>query len=268
MKRKEDLRSLAFVATVLAFQLWVVFASAGLNTVTLAALFLLNIFLVFIISLVNHNHRHCVIFKSTFWNEITNIAISFIILAPSARLHAVHLLNHHAHYDSDQDWTSYKIATKHQRGILRAFEFLKKACVNMFKLRPTLALTEELKKNLKQERMALLLYSLVLLFASPMMFICWLLPSCLLGLLLLLLGNLLNHDGCELQSKFDHSRNFLSKTENYFFCNNGFHTAHHIRPGMHWSDYPEFHAQEVAPSMKPEFNQSSFMVYLLSRYIK
>jgi fatty acid desaturase len=177
-------------------------------------------------------------------------------------------LNHHAHYDSDQDWASYKIVTKHPRGILRAFEFLKKACVNMFKLRPTLALTEELKKNLKQERTALMFYSLVLLMASPVMFIAWLLPSCVLGLLLLLLGNLLNHDGCELQSKFDHSRNFISKTENYFFCNNGFHTAHHIRPGMHWSDYPQFHAQEVGPHMKQEFNQPSFIVYLLSRYIK
>jgi len=44
------------------------------------------------------------------------------------------------------------------------------------------------------------------------------------------------HDGCDAESEYDHSRNFTSPLFNWFICDNGFHTAHHNRPALHWSE--------------------------------
>ncbi|WP_158278815.1 fatty acid desaturase [Leucothrix arctica] len=37
------------------------------------------------------------------------------------------------------------------------------------------------------------------------------------------------------------SRNNLNKLHNIMHGNLGYHTAHHLRPGLHWSKLPEFH---------------------------
>ena len=50
--------------------------------------------------------------------------------------------------------------------------------------------------------------------------------------------NLLQHDGCDEKSEYNHSRNFVGKLVNWFTYNNGYHTIHHMEPGLHWSLLP------------------------------
>src|SRR5690606_3406264 len=69
--------------------------------------------------------------------------------------------------------------------------------------------------------------------------------------------NLLQHDGCDADSEYNHSRNFVGAVVNYFTFNNGFHTIHHMRPGLHWSLLPAAHAREVAPHIHPKLDQPS-----------
>ena len=38
---------------------------------------------------------------------------------------------------------------------------------------------------------------------------------------------------------------------NYLTCNLGLHTAHHLRPNVHWSQLPEVHA-EIRDKIPPE----------------
>jgi len=74
--------------------------------------------------------------------------------------------------------------------------------------------------------------------------------------------NLLQHDGCDADSRYNHSRNFVGTVVNWFTYNNGYHTIHHHRAGLHWSLLPAAHAKEIAPHIHPNLDQSSMLAYL------
>lgn len=269
MKNFSDIRSLIFLNIAWAFQLAVMFLpSESSSPLVLSVLFLLNVIFVLQASLINHNHRHCGIFSLPALNRCVDRIISLILLSPSTRLHAVHMFNHHTHYRSgEKDWASYKLVNKHASGFLRSLEYLRISSREMFKNRPTLNLPEELRGNQRVERVFIFVYVGILLFINPLMTLFWLIPSCMIGLFALLLANLVNHDHCNLESEFNHSRNFHSRIENWFFCNNGYHTAHHLKPALHWSKYPEFHKRELLKKMDSKLNEGSLLVYSLKNYL-
>jgi len=78
--------------------------------------------------------------------------------------------------------------------------------------------------------------------------------------------NYIQHVHCDPWSKHNHSRNFVSPTNNYFVFNGGFHTVHHEHPGVHWSRYPALHAQ-IAHEIHPALNESSIVGYTVKQYI-
>jgi fatty acid desaturase len=79
--------------------------------------------------------------------------------------------------------------------------------------------------------------------------------------------NFLQHDGCDPDHPVNHSRNFVGKVFNWFALNNGYHTIHHMVPGMHWSLLPAAHAARVAPTIHPELAQASLAVYLFKAFV-
>jgi fatty acid desaturase len=58
----------------------------------------------------------------------------------------------------------------------------------------------------------------------------------------------LNHYGCNEHSDnpYEHANNSLSARFNGWTHNFGYHTAHHIRPGAHWTELPEIHRMIVS----------------------
>lgn len=79
--------------------------------------------------------------------------------------------------------------------------------------------------------------------------------------------NFLQHDGCDENHPVNHSRNFVGKLFNYVTFNNGFHGAHHMMPGLHWSLLPKYHAENLAPTIHPALDQPSLLAYLFKAFI-
>jgi fatty acid desaturase len=64
--------------------------------------------------------------------------------------------------------------------------------------------------------------------------------------------NYFQHVETDAYSEWNHSRNFVSPVLNVLLFNNGYHTVHHLKPGVHWSHLPELHAQyerHIHPSL-------------------
>jgi fatty acid desaturase len=79
--------------------------------------------------------------------------------------------------------------------------------------------------------------------------------------------NMLQHDGCDENSEHNHSRNFVGKLVNWWTYNNGYHSIHHLEPGLHWSLLPAEHAKRVAPFIHPNLDQPSLLAYLFRTFV-
>ena len=78
--------------------------------------------------------------------------------------------------------------------------------------------------------------------------------------------NLLQHDGCDQDSDFNHSRNFVGSVVNWCTFNNGYHSIHHMKASLHWSLAPAAHAKKVQPFIHPALEQASLLTYLWRTY--
>ena len=78
--------------------------------------------------------------------------------------------------------------------------------------------------------------------------------------------NYLQHVHTDPWSRYNHSRNFVSKFGNWLAFNNGYHTVHHERPGLHWSKLPEAHAQ-IRDLIDAELNQKTLIGFCLKTYV-
>lgn len=198
----------------------------------------------FWICVINHNHKHAPVFLNESLNSIFEILISISIFAPASRLHAVHMWNHHSHYrELDSDWSSYHLAGS-GAGLVRGLRYLGRASLRMARNRNSLSLPAEEVVRIRRQRLALMAYAAFAIIWNPL-FALGLWVACTFGLGILLLTNLANHDGCDVRSSVDHSRDFLNRIENRIFFNSGYHTAHHLRPSAHWTELPAVHQQFI-----------------------
>jgi fatty acid desaturase len=78
--------------------------------------------------------------------------------------------------------------------------------------------------------------------------------------------NHVQHDGCDPDSEYNQARNFTGRWLNWWVFNNGFHTAHHLRPGLHWSRLRQHH-QEIRARIDPELNRRSLLAVVFRFYV-
>jgi fatty acid desaturase len=262
LRRNSDLRSLFFIGFTLAqigFFLAIPFSHYTLFTYLISLLFFT--FWVVTCTLINHNHRHHPIFKKNSLNQFLNLLISLTIGAPSTRLHLVHHFNHHFHYPSHKDWSHFELNARGS-GFKRILLYLYNATKTMTKNREQLVRTKNQRDSLRNEKAVLYIASASFLLLNWKVFLALILPGWFLGLSLLLTSNLLNHDMCDTSSEINHSRDFLSRVENWFFCNNGYHTAHHMKPHLHWEELPTLHNEKVKAQKDKKYSSGSFFLYL------
>jgi fatty acid desaturase len=78
--------------------------------------------------------------------------------------------------------------------------------------------------------------------------------------------NYVQHVETDIGSEWNHSRNFVSPVLNALLFNNGYHTVHHWKPGVHWSQTPALHAAH-AHEIHPELQVKSWWGYMAYTYL-
>ena len=66
-----------------------------------------------------------------------------------------------------------------------------------------------------------------------------------------------HHAGCPPSNHLDASRNRVNRIFNALTGNLGLHTAHHKRPGLHWSLLPELH-EKIRHQIPEELTLKTF----------
>jgi beta-carotene hydroxylase len=224
----------------------------------------------FLSAVVGHNTLHQSMFEAKWRNAVMRYLLSFGGLFPiSAVIPAHNLVHHHFEDDGQPDWAAPE-QVRFRWNLLNLLHFPNVAgplTFNGVKRWAAIRGRSNFRRQYTYELVfAFGLTGLLLAhdFWTGLFFV--LVPQ-LWGARSFLRINIIQHDGCDVRSEHNHSRNFVGKIFNWFMLNNGYHTIHHDRAGMHFERLATLHEQEVVPRIDPRLCQKSMAWYLARTYL-
>ena len=271
LRYKADRRTLltVFLYFVFAIAPWVLWPQ--LNNWEIAALVIINCFLSFSCAVIVHNTIHVPIFKSKGMNKFFQLVLSFSYGHSTSAFVPGHNFSHHKYTQSTKDVMRTSKA-RFKLNILNQLFF--------FFIMSGDILKDEVRFGLKMRKhrpawfaQYALEMGLVIGLKIVLLIINW---KCALLFVLIphqyaawgIVGtNYFQHDGTDQEHPYNHSRNFTGGALNFFLFNNGFHGAHHIKPNLHWSLLPAYHAEHIRPNIHPELDLVSLPAYLFKTHI-
>jgi fatty acid desaturase len=224
----------------------------------------------FLNTVVIHNHMHQGVFRVRWMNLAFRRVLSFGALYPATvNIPSHNLVHHHFDDEGQPDWAAPE---KVDFGwhLLNLLHFPNVAGPDTFRgVRRWAAVggRGDFAKQVRYDNAfafgltgALLVYDLW----GTLFFV--VLPQ-LYGARSILRINLIQHDGCDTTTEWNHSRNFVGRAFNWIMCNNGYHTIHHNRAGLHWSALAEAHEREARPRIDPRLDEPSMVRFLVRTYL-
>jgi fatty acid desaturase len=218
-----------------------------------------------------HNHVHVRTFRVGWLNAFGAMVMGFAIGHPPTAIVPSHLYNHHLHAGSSADWSGPANAGTGW-GALRIARYLvmtpwRVARNGSAPGSPTLP--RRLARQRTRERRLLYPVVAVALALRPTIVLVFTLPTWILGAALFLAVNFLQHDACDPQSDTAHSRDFTSRLTNLLFFNAGYHTVHHLEPGLHWSQLPAQHRRCLPgrAAARPDLETPSILGHVARAYV-
>jgi fatty acid desaturase len=277
LRYRADVRTLGFVALYFATlaSLWNLVpddrAPRGAEWAWSVPLFVLLCVTSFQGAVSTHNAVHAPIFQRRWLNKLWQVVLTLTYGHPVSSYVPGHNLSHHKHTQSTSDVMRTQKARFRYHGLNLLF-FVVSIAPSIMQADATYSRTM-FRRHPRWFRQ-LLLEVVVLAAVTIALFalswqkalVLWIVPH-LYAQWGIVTMNLLQHDGCNAGSRFDHSRNFVNPTLNWFVFNNGFHTIHHHHPGLHWSLAPEAHAREIAPHIHPNLDQPSLLAYVWRTFV-
>ena len=267
LKYRADRRSIAFLLFYYCLFAYAWFANPSSPWVIAALTITLSLW-TFFIAVMTHNTIHCPIFYSPTLNRLFSVGLSWGFGAPASGFLPGHNLSHHRFLGTTQD----NIRTTKMR---YRWNFLNQALF-FFHMVPSIIRTESrFVKNVKDDPQARGWYwqhrfesTMVLVLRILVIWLDWkralffvAIPQ-VYGVWAIFGVNFWQHDGCDEQHPYNHSRTFTSKLLNYFVFNNGYHAIHHDQPALHWSLQPKVHAERYHGRCAPELEQKSLIAFL------
>lgn len=243
LKYRADRRPVAFVLAMFGVHALVYFlAPAWIAALCVLPLVILSMF----VAPLNHHHQHLNTFRSPVLNRIYDLLLSLQTgIGPYSWVlhhnigHHVNYLNQRPHARPDESKWTRRDGSKMGR-IEYTIDLVLHHQVDIVRL------------ALRHRRygrafflMKLPLWTILglALWWNPVnAFLAILLPG-FLTLVHTAWATYEHHAGFHPTSHYDASFNNTNPVYNWMTCNLGLHTAHHLRPGVHWSLLPEVHAE-------------------------
>jgi beta-carotene hydroxylase len=266
LRYRSDIRALAYLvaATALFFWQW---HQPGLANWWL---YPLSLFLSMSTAILSHNQNHLPMWKNRWLNLFTNYWIGIFYGHPAIGWIPTHNQNHHKYNNTEGDLS---ISPRFFKG-----DHLLSVLIypTITSLSQTPAIREYvwgLRKT--NRRLFLEAISEYVVFFGLMIaafVIDWRKAIVLLlipqqvSLFIIQAFNYFQHIGCDPHSEWNHSRNIVGFWTNALLFNNGIHTVHHFKPGVHWSELPKLHA-EHAHKIDPSLNEQAIIPFIVRRYI-
>ena len=228
-------------------------------------LYPITCFMFFTTAVISHNHNHLSIWKSRGANLVTSWVISLFYGHPAIGWVPTHNQVHHKYNNTPEDSSR---SPKIFRGN-HIFSLLVYPTVT------SLVQTKEINEYIRglwtkdktsfwmaiSEYVVFFGTMIVLFFVDWRRALLFFLVPQQVALFLIQCVNFLQHVETDAQSEWNHSRNFVSPMLNLLLFNNGYHTVHHWKPGVHWSLTPKLQA-EVAGKIHPDLLVKSWLRYV------
>lgn len=209
----------------------------------------------------NHNHTHCATFRSRVANRALDLWLTWLTGTSTNGIRVAHRVRHHGSNQAPEDFV--RCALVADLSPIRALlSYVPRVVAETWRNgRDDIGLGKRRRLMVlcRQERLALWCFIGLGLLLDWRRFL-WAFPVPWLASQWFLVAiNLPQHDGCDETSRWAPSRNVTGRFSNWLFLNNGFHTAHHERPSLHWSLLPNFHSERVASLLSPTLDCPSLL---------
>ncbi|KAI1010000.1 hypothetical protein LB503_011421 [Fusarium chuoi] len=273
MRHNEDIRCI--VSTILFFLVFVItwhnFSSPLAGGWVSLTLWLSLYQLSFMGAVTTHNAIHLPVFWSRGWNNFYQICLSLQYGGAVTVFIPGHNLSHHKYPQQARD-VMRTTKVRYSWNLLNGLLFFWHVVLSGNKddklyFEAQARLNRPIVRQRRREEIAVWGTTAVLILIDWRRWIWFaLLPQfyakyCILSL------NFLQHDGCDMSSKYNFARNFTGITLNYLCFNNGYHTVHHLYPGLHWSVLPQKHRELIGPHIADSLESSNILVYMWKSFI-
>lgn len=210
-----------------------------------------GIFLKGFIAAWNHNHQHFNTFKQPFLNRMIEVVFGMYtgICGYAWVLH--HNIGHHSNYlDQTKDESRWKNKGGQRMWRVRySFEVFITSYYRCF-------IVGLRKKKILGYFLAMTTLTVGIMAALtyhrpiPALIILWI--PCLMSLLITADSTYWHHSGLDTEDPYAASRNTINDgCFNVLTGNFGYHTAHHLRPAIHWTKLPKVH-EKIKDKIPPE----------------
>ena len=263
LKENADIKSLIyiFITTALFITQWM---WIGVNPF----IYTLFLFMSVTVAVMTHNHNHLPMWRSKFPNLLTDWWLTVFYGFPIFAWIPTHNKNHHRFNNrAGDDSITYRLSEKNNFLTLISYPtisgyYQQKAILNYLK---------DMKANNKEKFwICISQYIVLVLWLASALLIDWekallfvIIPQ-QVSLFSVLIFNYVQHVHANEESEWNHSRNFTGFL-NFLLFNNGYHTIHHHKAGLHWNKVPEAH-KEIDHNINPILLERSFWWYIIRSY--
>jgi fatty acid desaturase len=222
------------------------------------------------VAVMAHNHMHQKIWRNDVLNALTDYWITVFYGFPVFAWIPTHNRNHHRYTDKPGDHTAtWKLSPKNNLWTLLTYPTMR----GIWQQTPIREyLKQQWRNNRKRFWYSVSQYVVLAVWIGVALAIDWrkallyvVIPQ-QVGLNMVLVFNYVQHVHADRDSEYDHSRNIVGWTLNALLFNNGYHTIHHLKPNLHWSELPAEHAK-IAHLIDPKLNEPSFWGMILKFYV-